>query len=497
MIFDEKSTNDDKVKAFLILQTWKVRRSQETAIGVLCTLSLLDVYVQDITGKISDRFTLSNLYSGALTKFINHAASFQLRESTMYRSAYKLGIDSFLIDLRHLCSHGKQLPSLEVFRKSHRYCLGWIKKFYWESELLNISDATAKEIRVDATLTSKLQAILPLYDTLAELIHKNLLNLDDPTAMEIIKQRAPSLEQLMKEKNMKTFRKAFKAVSNTLVQIVVSKQMRLSPSTFFHEFFHRCEFFMQVTDVSGGDGSDSSDENDDDSDETETEESPAKRKRVEPSSAVNLLQNLVWQIAKFDHLKMYLDLLFQISSNDGEDATRRASASFWMSTTLRSFRYYQMYCEFSKNNAIVETKVTEDVRRIYSYQLDADLRRVFIFVGSRTLPSTLKYSREFFNKFFSTVDNESVDICANLLPFVYPPLSAEQLDGFSNLIRIGTKSARKGQEPSADKVYTVADLFPAASVKSTAETSNSIWEKSTDNIDWSAQPIGKDFSLET
>lgn len=100
----------------------------------------------------------------------------------MYRSAQKLGIDSFLIDLRHLCAHGKAMPSLEVFRKSNSYCLEWIRKFFWEKELENVSDASSKDIRYDAALAEALKKILPFYDTLAELLRKNIVDFEDVSA---------------------------------------------------------------------------------------------------------------------------------------------------------------------------------------------------------------------------------------------------------------------------------------------------------------------------
>jgi Las1-like len=46
LIYGEKATADDKTQAHQILQMWKVRRSQETLTGVLCTLSLLDVHLK-------------------------------------------------------------------------------------------------------------------------------------------------------------------------------------------------------------------------------------------------------------------------------------------------------------------------------------------------------------------------------------------------------------------------------------------------------------------
>lgn len=487
MIFDKDSTVAEKHKAYLILQSWKVRRSQETLTGVLCTLSLLDVYLKDETGKISDPFTLSTLYASTLTKFINFATSFQVNDTSMYRSAYKLGLDSFLVDLRHMCAHGKQQPSLEVFRKSHRYCLEWIRKFFWESEIKNVTDASSKDIRFDETMADDLKEKFSIYDMFAELLHKNIVKFEDITNEETAAQRWPTINQFMKKKKLRNFRQGFMVVTTELTRIIESKPMALNPQTFFHEMLERCYYFMHATECSDISNPDSDRDDHDD-------ESPAKRRKREPTWIVNLHQNLIWQIAKNDYLKLFLDMLYQLSLNESEDSRRRASARFWITIILGSMRYYQRYCEFSKNGAILQKKITDDIRNIYSYQLDADLKIVIVFVGTQMLSHSLKYSREFFIQILNNVDENNVSVCISLLPFVYPPLTPEQLEKISELIKIKT-GTRKASKSSTDKVHTVEDFFPNEKETTSDKTINQIWEKSRDNVDWSSQPIGKDFAF--
>lgn len=353
---------------------WRARRSQETMTGVLCTLTLLDIHLKDAAGTITDRSTLSTLYASTLTKFINYATSYQVGETSMYRSAKKLGIESFLIDLRHMCAHGKQLPSLEVFRKSHRTCLNWIKQFFWDQELTKICDATSKDFRFDSELAAKVKNILLFYDTLAQLLQKNITRLEDLPKNGTAQQRWPAIDKFMQQNKLKNFRQAIKYLTSSLTEIVESRAMSLNPRTFFHEMFEHCEFFMQTSEIVDCDLLNASLKEEED--ETETEEAPPKRKKSEPPSIVNLYQPLIWQIAKHDHLKLFLDMLYQISLNDGENARRRISARFWIVIVLKSFNYYQRYSKFSKKNVILEKKISPEVRKIYSYQLDADLRKV-------------------------------------------------------------------------------------------------------------------------
>lgn len=508
MIFDDNSTIENKKQAFLILQSWKVRRSQETLTGVLCTLSLLDVHLKDETGKISDPFTLSTLYASTLTKFINFATSFQINNTSMYRSANKLGLDSFLVDLRHMCAHGKQQPSLEVFRKSHRYCLNWIKNYFWLNELNNVSDATSKDIRYDEAMANNLKEKFSIFDMVAELLHKNVLKFKDLADNESARQRWPTINQFIKDKKLRDFRHAFSYLTTELSRVLESKEMSTSPRTFFHEMLERCEFFMHAADYCDKEISerDASDEDD------ESSGTQAKRRKKEPMSVVKLYQNLIWLIAKNEYLKLFLDMLYQVSLNESENTERRASASFWITIILGSLKYYQRYCEFSNDGAILQTKISEDIRNIYSYQLDADLTKVIVFVGTQMQPNSIKYSREFFNQILNNVDESSVGVCISLLHFIYPPLDTEQLDRIRELINIktGTKNSHSPQLNQTQRnsttlqslaapfeaISTNLRCFPDEQETLSDKTTNAIWEKSKDSIDWSTQPIGKNFSFQ-
>lgn len=505
LIFGNDSTDDDKVKAFRILQTWKIRRAQETPTGVLCTLTLLNVLIKDKSGTMAaDPHTLNTLYSSTITKFINFATSFR-SFGTMYKSAYQLGIDSFLIDLRHACAHGKQTPTLEVFRRSHKYCLEWIKNFYWSKELLNISDVTIKSVRFDSALESKLNSILPFYDALAELLHKNIETFEDLALCDPAMNRWPLMQAYMKENRLQNFPQAFRHLTKVLAKIIGSKSMRLSPRTFFHVMFEKCDYFMQVHDKTdsvlpdyGKESSDESQKEESDGSDGDGDEPPNKRSRKPDSvSIVNLYQALIWHIAKNDQLMLLLDMLFKISFSDGEMAARKQAACLWITRILKSIDLYQKYCDFTKTTLTSQKGINEEVKNIYSYQLDADLKEVFIFVGSQLMLSTLKYSTDFLCQLFRNIDEDNKGICVYLLPLIHPPLTNDQQDKLMSLIGIKTTEIRKGQKSSADKIFTLDDLLESSPLVQESESPDAIWKLSTEMIDWSSQPIGKVFSVES
>ncbi|CRK93075.1 CLUMA_CG006620, isoform A [Clunio marinus] len=456
--------------------------------GVLCTLSLLNAHLKDFSGEIKDPSTLSNLYASSLTKFLNYAAAFQANEATMYRSAKKLGIESFLIDLRHLCAHGKQQVSLEVFRRSLQYCFEWIRKFYWEKEIKNISDAVAEDVCYDSVLVEKLKELFPVYDAFTKLAHNKIFSFGDASVDDLDQDQWSAINKFKNGHNFNSVLQGHNIVTLKLSKIIESSRMRLSPKTFFNEMFKWCRFLLRFNEPL--------DNRTDENDGSEEESSPTKRRKRDSNTIVNLFQPLIWHLAKNDFLNEFIHHLNHISINEKDDISKRKSAQLWLMVIFESFTYYQNYCKFTNNNGIWEKKITNDVRNIYSYQLDADLKKVFIFVGTQMLPSSLKYSRSFFTNILNNVDKENEDICFSLLPFIYPPLSSEQTEKIIALIKIKTTDIRS-KKISSENIFTVEDLFSSSVSKadkdSTEIKDNIIWEKSSDNIEWSTHPIGGEF----
>lgn len=473
------------------MKRWKLRRGKDCPLGVLCTAVLLDVLVKDSSDCIKDRSILSTLYASALTKFINYATSFKLGRSTMYATANTLGIDSFLIDLRHSFAHGQQSFNLDVYRHSHQICMKWIEKFYWNREIDNIKDVDIKDIRYDANFSEKLDEMFTFYDLLAELLLKNFKNFNQlQNSNETVTDRWPLVNEFMKEKKLKNFSQAFKYFTDQFDSILASKEMRLNSKTFFHVMLSKSELFMKASEMNHQNQVIS------DADE-EYEMTPIKRpkKKKNVQSVIQIYQNLIWHIAKNDYLKQLIDVLVQIFINKGETSTRRKTAHFWIEIILKSFKYYQMYCKFTKSNVIDQHEITEDITNIYSYQLGADLRNVLIFVGTHMLPTSLKYSYQSVLSLIHSNDNEDdLFLWMSFLPFVYPPLSVEQIERMTNLVDIVINTPRIATKSKDDRVFTVEDLQAKATV-SVTDDRQKIWKLADKKIDWSSLPLGYEFTV--
>lgn len=159
---------------------WKLRRHTLTPASVLSTLAILEIKLKDddpATKHLNKNNSneLRALYSSAFTRFLNYMSSImqngQLK--TMYMTAKNLGIDSFMVDLRHLCAHGQVMPSLDVFRRTADYCLKWLHSFYWTRELETICDATVQDFRLRSTVEfeQKVRELVFGYDATMAALH--------------------------------------------------------------------------------------------------------------------------------------------------------------------------------------------------------------------------------------------------------------------------------------------------------------------------------------
>lgn len=165
------------------MKLWKMRRGQLTPASVLSTISILDVQLKDLG---DDRFTddeLRAMYANAFTRFVNYMSSIMRSRTvqSMYSTARELGMEPFLIDLRHLCAHGQVLPSLELSRRTTDYCIQWLREFYWDRERTNIVDACVRDVRLKSSLDLEhsISEWFALYDAATEALVAGYKNVDD------------------------------------------------------------------------------------------------------------------------------------------------------------------------------------------------------------------------------------------------------------------------------------------------------------------------------
>ncbi|KFB52015.1 hypothetical protein ZHAS_00020194 [Anopheles sinensis] len=131
------------------LNVWKVRQTKDIPICIRCTLAVLEARLFDLRSQRDGRENTTetkNIYAGAFTRFINFitegSVAFRFNKATIADFVRGQGIETYMVELRHLCAHKSISVSIDVFRRSAQYCMDWLKVSYWERELALIQPVT-------------------------------------------------------------------------------------------------------------------------------------------------------------------------------------------------------------------------------------------------------------------------------------------------------------------------------------------------------------------
>lgn len=112
---------------------------------MLATAVLVKAQLEDKEGNNN----IQSIYASAFTRFFNFMSSIMqnYNMSSMYVTAQQLGLQSFIVDLRHLCAHGQELPPVLVLRNTAAHCLDWLRTYYWLPQKENLSNLDAPRLQ--------------------------------------------------------------------------------------------------------------------------------------------------------------------------------------------------------------------------------------------------------------------------------------------------------------------------------------------------------------
>lgn len=184
LLFDESSNSESKKQAYDWMVVWKIRRFDSTPASIQSTLALIEVELKKNSNIDND---LQMMYSSAFTRFLNYMTSINQtgQFKNMYASTKELGLESFLVDLRHICAHGQNMPSLDVLKRTSTYCVKWLKQFYWDRELKLLTNVTVEDLRTteQSRLINDLDEVFHLYDKSSEIIFKGYSNISQVVSL--------------------------------------------------------------------------------------------------------------------------------------------------------------------------------------------------------------------------------------------------------------------------------------------------------------------------
>lgn len=246
---------------------------------------------------------------------------------TMYNTAKELGIESFLVDLRHLCAHGQVTPSIDVFRRTATYCMNWLHDFYWEHGLNNFHDVSAQDVRVKASIDfeNQMKSLVKVYDVTCEALYRKYKlvgevdgNLDDGSF------------QLLEDYSSKFKRNKLSLildnVTNEMTELTHRESKIRGHAQVYSDILCDCKYFFETA-----------------SKFNNLDDNNGKVPRA-VSDFVGLHQDLFRSMALCGIIDTFFKALIDICENDHESEIRRAGACFWTNkivdgfTLLRDFK---------------------------------------------------------------------------------------------------------------------------------------------------------------
>lgn len=327
------------------MKLWKMRRGQLTPASVLSTISILDVQLKDLGDNRFSDDELRSMYANAFTRFVNYMSSIMRSRTvqSMYSTARELGMEPFLIDLRHLCAHGQVLPSLELSRRTTDYCLRWLREFYWDRERNFIVDACVRDVRLKSSLELE-QSIgewFALYDAATEALMAGYKNVDDLTDTSSHQLRlSPTNIQRLKEFSfdMRQYKLSFianKAINELAWLSNSNDRDRGDAQIYCGVLLNDCEYFVKRS--------------------AEYYRSMSKSEQQQAIKFIGIHQNLFRMFAICDFINSMFLRLVHLCEDETANVDERCAASFWaqeIATGFLVFKEFKMLYKRKKENVI-------------------------------------------------------------------------------------------------------------------------------------------------
>ncbi|XP_039487998.1 uncharacterized protein LOC120449541 [Drosophila santomea] len=479
-LFGKSNTPDTRRRALSTIRIWGLRRGNLCPAAVLATSVLVQAQLegQEGSSKIQDT------YASSFTRFYNFMSSIIQGHNmtSMYETAKELGLQSFIVDLRHLCAHGQELPPVEVLRSTSVHCLEWLRTYYWLPHKESMSNLDAGKLhRKDKIKFEKaVTHLLDIYDLTLECHFKGAEKLK---AISKLKSSGEfnKIRVYSSSKKVKTSTEILSAVLGDLSALVKRESSSMKDLLdIYTNCLLKMEYFLGV--------GLQIDDNED--------------------VLIAATQGLFRLLAVQGYIEKVFVALVQLTENQNESEHRRLGASYWATKMVESFgmlfRMKRMYKgELDLNNklkpvdfATLNTdKISKTLRSLLVHS-NVDPSVTLIFGDNPKKARSLVFEREFIMQRVAPFSNYSAPILKGLLPLADPPFTKTQIEDLTKLcdtrLQEFEMEGPMEDDSSSEKSYNLEYLekLLGQAAQSSAQTSDlGAWKLENHN-DWSKCALG-------
>lgn len=463
-----------------------MRMSSFYSIGLSATLALVEANCKALDPNYSPE-DLQVWYSTAFNRFLNYAHSFTQTQCSMYGAAKELGIDSFIVDVRHLCSHGQYLPSLETFTACSASCMKWLRLFFWDNLLKEAKDVTAKDLpKISSTdgLVKELEFLFTIYDFTSHQIWKRKKEIAEIAKEELIESFNQYARSLESDSLMMIRAQLIKDLS----VILETHRGKLTPIHIF------CRLIVEkmvhfLTD-------------------------PLTESSSDHLEVTVVHQNFFHLIANTGIVGEVLRKLLTTSiESSSVSADIRSGCGYWAGQILKTcWAYTEIRKDEDKRLSLeelmkinwetVNTKsLDKSIERAYS-KLGLERNNSLIFgVGKKSFWE-IKFTREFIKRQLRHTSKWNKEAHMKLVYFADPPLSAKDVNEFQEIITAFVEpleeapvaKKKKKVEVEVNMDYTIKELDDDVVEKENdPQVDMGIWSVPDEGFNWEKCPIGSNL----
>lgn len=470
-LFSKQTTPAHLRKALSQMRIWNLRRGSLCPASVLATGVLVQAQLEDKQGNPNIQTT----YASAFTRFFNFMSSIMqsFNMTSMYDTAKQLGLQSFIVDLRHLCAHGQELPPAEVLRHTSEHCIEWLRNFYWlpQQETMSNLDAPKLQRKDKAAFEKEIRILMEIYDLALEC---QLSGAEKLKAVSKLKSSAEfnKMRVYCSAKKIKTTTEIIDKVINDLGATI--KRLNSSMKDLLDIYMAsvlKMKYFLGA----------------------------GLKHSEDEELVIKATQDLFRLFAVQGYIENLFVAFVQLAENQNADDYSRQGASYWATKMLQTFgmlsRMKRMYTEELDKNPKTKTvdfstlnkSQISKITRTLLIHSGVDLTLTLVFGECPKKPRSWVFEREFLMNRLSPLSIHSATIFKGLLPLVEPPLTPEQREDLIKLCNMKMRGING--DTSANTNQPVDDKNQANNYYKPEGTQFGIWTLEKDN-NWSTCALG-------